>query len=294
MTKLTLDDIQKKSNSIHNSEYTINGEYINHGTPILIKHNVCGYEWKVRLGNHFGGKKCPMCAGNAKLTKEAFQAKSNEIHNNEYLVIGEYKSVDEQIGLKHISCGNEFKCNCQHVYTKWDKDNFIEKSNEIHNSEYKLLSEFINIDTKILLEHTICGYQWESLPKKHIHHKQGCPNCNESKGEKDIKRCLNDSNIDYVIQKKFDDCRNVHPLPFDFYLPEYNTCIEFDGIQHFEASEWFGGQDALNKNIIRDNIKNKYCEENKIKLYRISYLDNLYDKLNLILQELLKIHTKQL
>ena len=145
---------------------------------------------------------------------------------------------------------------------------------------------FKNIETKVSLEHKTCGHKWESSPKKHIYYKQGCPNYNDSIGEKDIKILLNDANIKYVIQKKFDDCRNINPLPFDFYLLDYNICIEFDGVQHYESIEWFGGQDALDKNILRDSIKNKYCEKNNIKLYRISYLDNINVAFNLILQDI--------
>lgn len=360
MKKLTQHDIQNKSDVIHNSEYLILGDYINYDTPILIKHKVCCYEWYVRLGNHFSGKKCPQCAGNAKLTKELFQDKSDEIHNYQYKAIGEYKSADEQIKMKHIMCGFEFycrvdmhlynktgcpkcnggiklklddaqhnldivynneykliqyngyddhsiflhscgdefktsfnnlinkrtKCTCLHINTKWTQDLFIEKSNELHNSEYRLLSAFKNIETKVTLEHTICGHKWKSLPKKHIYAKQGCPNCNDSIGEKSIKILLNNANIKYTIQMKFDDCKNIKALPFDFYLPDYNVCIEFDGIQHYEAIEWFGGQDALDKNILRDSIKNKYCEEYNIRLYRISYLDNINTRFNQILQEI--------
>lgn len=34
---------------------------------------------------------------------------------------------------------------------------------------------------------------------------------------------------DFIIQHKFKNCRDIRPLPFDFYLPKLNTCIEYDG-----------------------------------------------------------------
>jgi len=59
---------------------------------------------------------------------------------------------------------------------------------------------------------------------------KGCPTWNESKGERKIKIFLKDNNIKFISQKRFNNCRNKYTLPFDFYLPEYNICIEYNGI----------------------------------------------------------------
>jgi len=58
---------------------------------------------------------------------------------------------------------------------------------------------------------------------------------------KRIRNILKDNNIEYISQKKFDNCKYFRPLPFDFYLPNYNICIEFNGIQHHEPISFFGG-----------------------------------------------------
>lgn len=73
----------------------------------------------------------------------------------------------------------------------------------------------------------------------------------------------------------FDDCRDINLLPFDFYLPDYNLCIEYDGIHHFEINEYFGGVDRLKYTKKHDKIKNIYCKLNNIKLIRISYKDDI-------------------
>ena len=84
------------------------------------------------------------------------------------------------------------------------------------------------------------------------------------------KLLLEEQNIDYVQEKWFSDCRDTNPLPFDFYLPKYNICIEFDGEQHFKDNHFFNFSFNLNRK--HDNIKNEYCKNNNIKLIRISYL----------------------
>jgi hypothetical protein len=73
---------------------------------------------------------------------------------------------------------------------------------------------------------------------------------------------------------------NKKHLPFDFYLPDYNTYIEYDGKQHFQKSSKYFSDDLI-KN---DRIKDKYCLDNNINLIRISFLNiknikNIIDKI---------------
>lgn len=65
----------------------------------------------------------------------------------------------------------------------------------------------------------------------------------------------------------------------DFYLSNYNICIEFDGKQHFEANKHFGGENRLKEQKKTDQIKNNFCKENKIKLFRIRYDEDISEKL---------------
>jgi len=68
-------------------------------------------------------------------------------------------------------------------------------------------------------------------------------------------------------------------LKFDFYLPKYNYCIEYDGQQHFKPLEFFGGIVQFKKNQTRDKIKNDYCKKETIKLVRVKYNDNILEKI---------------
>lgn len=99
------------------------------------------------------------------------------------------------------------------------------------------------------------------------------PKANMSWGEKRIDEYLQRKNIEYVWQKKFNDCRDKNPLPFDFYLPQYNLIIEFDGEQHHKSVHKFGGNDNLGKTQKHDKIKNQYCRDNNINIFRLTYDD---------------------
>lgn len=120
------------------------------------------------------------------------------------------------------------------------------------------------------------------------HGGQLCPECsktNESIGESYIRKFLENHKIDFEKEKWFPDCRDQNPLPFDFYLPQINTIIEFDGRQHFDETNHFTYPlETVQKH---DAIKNNYCHDHNINLIRIPYTkmnkidDILNNKLNL-------------
>ena len=87
-------------------------------------------------------------------------------------------------------------------------------------------------------------------PNKHLT-GQGCPICKESHGERKIRNFLNKYNIKHKGQHMFEDCINIFPLPFDFYLVDLNILIEYDGIQHFDKNSLFYSEEV----IINDEIK---------------------------------------
>jgi very-short-patch-repair endonuclease len=110
----------------------------------------------------------------------------------------------------------------------------------------------------------------------------GCQVCSikDSIGQKIIRKFLKERKISFKEQKIFKKCVYKKYLLFDFYLIDNNICIEYDGIQHFESIEYFGGDSVFNETKIRDKIKNEYCKNNNIHLIRISYkeliLSNYY------------------
>lgn len=106
----------------------------------------------------------------------------------------------------------------------------------------------------------------------------------ESKGEAIIKQTLMNLCVEFEREKKFDGCRNVKLLPFDFYLPQWNIAIEFDGEHHFRFKGfWNGGRTTLEVTQKNDRIKNNYCKKNKIKLIRFPF--NMVNKIEKIIQQ---------
>lgn len=97
-----------------------------------------------------------------------------------------------------------------------------------------------------------------------------------SKGEVKIADFFNSLKIPYIQEKKFVDCADINPLPFDFYLvsPKHGPfVVEFDGEQHFRPSEFFGGEEKFKIQRKHDLMKNRYCWNNGIRIIRIPTLD---------------------
>lgn len=104
--------------------------------------------------------------------------------------------------------------------------------------------------------------------------------CLKSRGEERIGSLLKELNIHYITQYTFNGkCINPetnHCLYFDFYIPEYNCCIEFHGKQHYEESPRCN--DTLLDRQKRDNIKYNWCISNNVNIIVIPYFD--YQKIN--------------
>ena len=282
----------EKAKLKHNNKYDYsNIEYKNNYTKIKIvcpEHGV----FEQTPNSHISGCGCPICGNVKKLTTETFKIKAKEIHNDRYdyslvnyintktkvkiicLEHGEF----EQTPNSHLKgqgcsmCGNNFKSNTTY---------FVEKVKLIHGDRYDYsLVNYVNNYTKIEIicpEHGL----FEPRPKNHLN-GSGCPICRESKGEKEIRKYLIKNNINFKPQHKFNGCKDKLLLPFDFYLPDHNVCIEYDGIQHYESVKHFGGNDNLIITQYRDKLKDLYCKNNNIKLIRVSYKEDVISKINIL------------
>jgi len=69
-------------------------------------------------------------------------------------------------------------------------------------------------------------------------------------------------------------------LAFDFYLPNENILIEYDGEQHFKKYRFEKNENSLKERIIKDNIKDNYCRDKNINLIRINYKEDIQLKLD--------------
>lgn len=294
MRKLTQEEFIRRCIENHNCNYDYSlVEYTNVCNKIKIickEHGI----FEQRAFEHSKGSICPKCFmektinRNKILTKDTnfFIEKSSKIHNNKYdyslsnyvknaipvKIICKAHGIFEQTPASHIY----MKTGCP-ICKKLTKNEIIIRFNNKHNNKY----DYSLFDYDIKKHNTksniniICANH--GIFNQRINHHMngtGCPFCRESRGEKTIIRILNKLSINYIRQKKFDGCININSLLFDFYIPDYNLCIEFDGSQHQKPIKIFGGKNAFNKIKLRDKIKNLYCIENNINLLRFTSKNN--------------------
>jgi predicted Zn-ribbon and HTH transcriptional regulator len=153
-------------------------------------------------------------------------------------------------------------------------DDFI-KELKLINNDIEIVGGYEGSEIPIQCKCKKCGHIWSPIARS-LKNNQGCPNCASSKGENKIYDYLKLNNIKFETQRTFKNCVHKGKLKFDFYLFEFNICIEYDGIQHYQpvdfankGEKWASNQ--FKSNLIKDKIKTDYCINNNIKLIRIPY-----------------------
>lgn len=237
-----------------------------------------GHETTVMYGNFKKSKNgCKYCCGNIKYSlqevKGYMESFGYELLSTEYK---DNKSNLETIcpnGHEWKTTFNRFKNGTRCCYCENNQPldiNYIKQ--QLNNEGYELLSkEYKNNHTPLIMKcpkgHITDGTTWN-----HFQNGTRCSRCNNSKGEEKIEKWLKENNLEYNSQYRFNDCKGKSKsLPFDFYLPYYNICIEYDGKQHYKINCFnYTLLDLMDRKYL-DNIKTKYCEDNNIKLIRIPY-----------------------
>lgn len=117
-----------------------------------------------------------------------------------------------------------------------------------------------------------CGNDFVALPAKVLSgHTTSCGCAKMSSRERLIEKFLLDNHIEFTGQYRFADCVDKRELPFDFYLPTYHTCIEYQGQQHYDDTEFYGGMPEFLIRQKHDSIKKEYCNTHNITLLELPY-----------------------
>jgi len=296
---LTKDKFIELSNRTHCNRYDYSlVEYTNSVTPVEIICPRHGSFFQRPQVHYLRGCGCPKCSyeNRKKLPIDSIIERFNKIHDHKY----DYSLISDMDRNTKLP----IKCKSDHIFymnvkdhmggngCKYcsmpchDTESFIRLCNERHGNKYDYSKTvYVRQGDKVTI---ICPRHGEFLQKasNHYHLLRGCKRCGESKGEISIRKWLQSKGINFRKEQTFDDCISQGKLRFDFYLPDLNTCIEFDGLQHFRPVDQFGGPEEFERVKIRDHHKNEYCERVGIRLIRISYkqlkkIDSVLDNLGI-------------
>ena len=283
----------EKAKEIHGDKYDYSKvEYVNQATKVCIICPKHGEFW-IRPSHHINSGRnsrgCPKCGDierrkNTRKNTEWFIKKAKEIHGDKY----DYSKVNYihsmsgvcitcpihgefwQTPNRHLShhgcpkCGGNYPLNT---------DSFISKAKQIHGETYDYSKvEYKGNFNKVCIVCHKHGEFWQ-YANQHLQGR-GCPHCRQSSLEKEVREFLEKENIEYVAQKR---SKWLGKQSLDFYLPKYKIAIECQGLQHFKASDYFGGEERYKKTVELDRNKRNNCELHNIKIIYYTHYEIEYE-----------------
>lgn len=305
------NDFFKRAIMVHGDKYdyskTIVKDSLSKVDIICRKHGV----FSIRAFLHLQGQGCPRCfaesVGDRKRMKwEEFVKRAKEKHGDKYIynkedfvnattkikILCKIHGLFEQTPSRHLTgegCPQCVHDNMWDVYRhKKTTREFIDEAIAIHGDLYDYSkTEYEHSLKKVCITCKKHGDFWIT-PSEHLR-GHGCPYCSLSKGEEKIEKFLREHDVcherQYEIHYKTLLCQQSK-IKVDFYIPSHNTFIEYNGQQHYNPIEKWGGQKELEKQQARDMALRQYCNEHKIKLIEIPYTE--FNNINNILAKELK------
>lgn len=249
----------------------------------------CGHVYETKGTHLLDGRGCRKCADKetgkrTSKSREQVEKELNEIAPNEFLILSDFTRLDRKVEVKCLKCKKVFLKTINQLLKSpkcsWCEDGTNIKNTEIHayeikvmtNGEFEVISEYQNNLKLVTYKHAVCSETFQRRPSDFKKSGGRCPFCKpKSYGEIKVAKILESKNLIFEQQKSFDDLMLIRHLKFDFYIPSFNLCIEYDGKQHFEPVERFGGLEGFELTQKRDAIKNEFCKEKNIHLLRIPY-----------------------
>ena len=309
-SKLTQDKYIKRAKELHGDHYDLsNVNYKNYRTKIEVKCNKCGTTFYPAAGDFIRKYKpagCGVCSKSyerrkgvtKKMDTKSFTQKAKMVHGDKFdysLVV--YKGSRVKVPIKCKTCGEVFFqeprihlsgrsgcrfCTAKRKIKRLTTKEFIKKAREIHGNKYDYSKTVYGKTNKELVT-IICPIHGEfRQPAYHHLENTSCPECKASKGEEAVARVLEKYDMKYEREFKLPNSA----YRYDFYVPDYNILIEYDGMQHFKPIKYFGGLQHLKYTKQNDKEKNMLAKDNHLHLIHIPYTE--YTRLEQFLIKKLK------
>lgn len=265
-------------------------KYVDAKTKIFFKCKECGHIWKAQPTNILIGRGCPLCKSKKAReryinTQEEFEKKVRDKNPN-IEILSDYTGNKNKVFVRCKKHGVEWwtvpsvilrgsgchECMNEKIGKKNGRSH-EEFMNLVRSQSphIEILGHYKNARTKIKARCKIHNEIYYVTPDLIVRGAGNCPKCAYSSGEYKVANYLDARGYEYYSQYSFSKDGEIKNKRFDFYVPVINTCIEYDGLQHFEPIEYFGGEKAFEYMKKNDEIKNMFCKENNIGLIRIPY-----------------------
>ncbi len=302
--KISEDIVIWQIKEIH-PDIDIIGRYMSKASPLYVKCRKCGFEWNSTANRLIAGHGCRKCADDRKRHKRGYYRKTHEQFISELhdispniLVCSEYKSATHLVECTCEKCGHKwsakpanllagFGCpNCALVSISAKQikphSEFVDEMRQA-NPWIEVIGLYTGNKNNVSLKCLNCGCVWDAMPINLLRKdgkNTGCPKCKRSHGETQIANWLDQNHIMYKPWKTFDGLVGVggELLSYDFFLPEYNMLIEFQG-QYHDNTARLQTTDGYLIQLEHDRRKREYASKHHITLLEIWYYDRIEDKI---------------
>ena len=299
-----------------NPQIEIIGTYMNMNTYIKCRCLIDGYEWNSDPHKLLKKMSCPVCRNKAvmqgvndvattrpdlvkyfKNKEDAYKYTqgSEAIIDAVCPTCGTYKRIrvgnlsrhglacnvcyERKYGKKRVGY-NYWNINTMQEYLNENVPGYIvlDSKSEKNKNGWELFV-YIQCANK---DHQPYWTRWANIQKGYL-----CQKCagNYSNGEIMAEQIFVKHNINFIPQYIFNDCKDQRPLPFDFYLPDYNLIVEIMGEQYESPVDIFGGEEKFEITVMHDKLKRDYLNNHNIDILDIWYYE--FNRMeNLILNKL--------
>ena len=300
---------KKTLNEFKNELYAINpsieivGEFNGVSKPVAVRCLRCGRVWNANPQHLLSGTDCRICAiknrdakyrgKNKRKTTEQFIEELSKV-SPDVIVTGLYVSARKHIECLCRVCSYRWNarptnllngCGCPECgYRNTSKKQLLSFDDVMDRVKSALdnviiIGDYKGEHTQIRCRCTRCMHEWNALPSN-LFRGEGCPACRASRGERAIEAWLTEHGIPFIAQKTFSGLRGIGggALSYDFYIPNRNCLIEYQGEFHDHTAR-IQTADDFRKQQAHDSMKRNYAESNNFNLVKIWYYDNISERL---------------
>lgn len=310
----TQEEFEEKIDKISDGKIKVIGTYRGMSKKVKCLCKDHGIEFDMLARNLLHGSTgCKVCSAEKQRNIDRFERDFIEkvyAQNPHIIVLSKYKGCSSKVSCyckKHkryfskearalyerqSGCGECYKETMRKIQGLSGLD-FIKRLNKVHPSLI-MVDEYINWTTPITFYCIDHDCYFKCTPSNILNRTSCCDKTVRWTKEIEIGNIIQNLGYQYVYQKTFKDCKDKNVLPFDYYLPDINVCIEYQGEQHCRPVNFNGrGKESSLKKLEytqkHDSIKREYCERNNIGLIEIPYWE--YDNAEkYLIDELNKYH----
>ena len=307
----TQDEFCKDVYNRIGDEYTVIGKYVRNKIPVEFVNNKCGTHFKERpdlfLYNKPDNCLCPTCRflnRNIRYSFDQVNDKINSLHGNIKLIkysgcdsvrvecTIHHRVYDSRLSTLLRGKGGCPECAMETYRISHSKthEDFVKQVAEETNNEYTVVDNYKGTKHRIAIRHNLCGHVSKYPVTHFLNGDTRCYFCSKgagtSKGNKRVAECLNSIGVKYYTEYPVHINGRLHR--YDFYLPKQGLFIEYNGIQHYEPVEYFGGVESFKDRQLRDKEKHEYTYNTCRDILDIKY--DQFDNVNEIIEQRLKIY----